>query len=346
MKVGIVLLLMLTLCSVTAKITTAAEEASVLVKTVPLKQELTAAKLTCYGVITTDPRGTASITVPHALKVSRLLATQGEVVRAGTPLVEVITDPADSLSFEQATLAVTYARQELQRVESLETQRLATKSQLDVARKALADAEAALRSQNRLGTGREKERMTAPFDGTVTAIAVKEGDRVPSGTALVQISKRGALRAELGVEPEDSMKVNKGMEVLLTPVFGGSSKFSGTVDEIHGVINPQTRLVDVIVALSAKEVRSFLPGTQVRGIINLSRQLNWVVPRQAVLHDSTGEYLFQVAKGHAHRVAVVSGKAETGFVTVKGALNPHLNVVVLGNYELQDGMAIREGNVK
>jgi membrane fusion protein, multidrug efflux system len=346
MKGGIVLLLMLTLCAATAETSTAAEEASVMVKTVPLQQERTATKITCYGVITTDPRGTASITLPHAIKVSRLLVTQGEVVMAGTPLVEGITAPADSLNFEQASLSVKYAHQELQRVESLLTQRLATQSQLDAARKTLADAEAALRSQSKLGTGREKEHMTAPFTGTVTAIAVKEGDRVPTGTVLMQISRRGALRAELGVEPEDSMRVNKGMEVFLSPVFGGSRKLSGTVSEIHGVINPQTRLVDVIVALTAKEALSYLPGTQVRGVINLSHQLNWVVPRQSVLRDSAGEYLYQVDRAHARRVAVISGKAEKGFVIVKGALNPQMKVVVLGNYELQDGMAIREGNVE
>ena len=346
MKRGISLLLFLTLFAATGGTSADAEEASVLVKTVPLKQERTAVKITCYGVITTDPRGTASVTLPRAVKVSRLLVTQGEVIGAGTPLVDVTTDPADSLIFEQASFSVKYARQELLRVESMVTQRLATQSQLDVARKSLADAEAALRSQSRLGTGRKKERLTAPFAGTVTAIAVKEGDRVPSGTALLQISRRGALRAELGVEPEDSTGVNKGMEVLLAPVFGGSRTISGTVSEVHGVINPQTRLVDVIVALAAKKALSFMPGTQVRGIINLSRQLNWVVPRQSVLRDSAGEYLYQVDRGHARRVAVVSGRAETGFVIVKGALNPRMKVVVLGNYELQDGMAIREGNVK
>ncbi len=334
------------LFSVGAGFSTAAEEASVLVKTVPVRQERVAATLTCYGVITTDPRGTASVTLPRTVRVSRLLVTQGEIVRAGAPLMEVATDSADILNFEQASISVDYARQELRRVESMVAQRLATQSQLAAARKALTDAEAALRAQNRLGTGRKQERLAAPFAGTVTAIAVKEGDRVPAGTALAQISRQGMLRAELGVEPEDSTEVRKGMEVVLKPVFGGNRTLTGTVHEIHGVINPQTRLVDVIVALAGGETLTFLPGTQVRGVIRLARQTGWVVPRQAVLRDSEGEYIYQVDKGKAHRVSVVSSKAESGLLLVRGKINPKLKVVAVGNYELHDGMAVREGSIR
>lgn len=334
------------LFSVGADFSTASEEATVLVKTVPVRQERVAATLTCYGVIATDPRGTASVTLPRDTTVSRLLVTQGKVLRAGAPLMDVATDSSDLLKFEQASLSLDYARQELERVETMFSQRLATRSQVAEARKSLADAEASLREQKRLGTDRKQERLTAPFTGTVTAIAVKEGDRVPAGTALAQISRQGALRAELGVEPEDGPRVKKGMHVQLNPLFGGNRSVTGAVHEIHGVINPQTRLVDVMVSLAGNETQTFLPGTQVRGIIRLAHQTGWVVPRQAVLRDKEGECIYQVDKGTAHRVTVVSSKAESGLVLIRGKINPRLKVVAVGNYELHDGMSVREGNVR
>jgi hypothetical protein len=65
------------------------------------------------------------------------------------------------------------------------------------------------------------------------------------------------------------------------------------------------------------------------------------VPRQAVLSDDNGSYLYQVAAGHARRVAVAK-RAEAGnLVGVDGKLDPALPVVALGNYELEDGMAVR-----
>jgi membrane fusion protein, multidrug efflux system len=315
---------------------------SVLVSTVPLRKEMVASSLTCFGVVSADPRGTASITLQRSTTVSRLFATQGEVVRAGASLAEVVTASADTLNYENALLAEDYAQRELARVENLVTNRLATQSQLAAARKALADAQASLKEQKKIGTGSKREVLKAPFAGTVTAISVKEGDHIPAGTSLMQISRRGALRVELGVEPEEIGLVKKGMKVLLTPVFGGKSSLSGTVHEIHGVINPQTRLVDVLVFLTGRNLDSFLPGMQVRGEIGISHHMGWVVPRQAVLSDSGGEYLFQVEKGHARRVSVVSGRAGKELVEVKGALNPELKVVYLGNYELEDGMAVRE----
>ena len=319
-----------------------AEEASVLVNMVPLQQKQVAITLTGYGVITTDPRNTTSVSLMRATRIARILVTQGEIVRAGTPLLDVVTDPTDQLNYRQASTAVDYARQELQRVETMVSQRLATQSQLAAARKSLSDAEAQLQAQNRIGANSIKERIKAPFGGTVTGIYVKEGDRVPAGSPFVQIARASVLRAELGVEPEDCARVRKGMNVLLTPVFGGSRSLKGTVSEIHGVINPQTRLVDVIVSLNGKNSSSVLPGTQVRGVIQLARQSGWIVPRQAVLNDNGSEYIYQVDKGIAHRVNVVSSKAENGLLLIRGKVNPHLKVVAVGNYELQDGMTVRE----
>jgi hypothetical protein len=61
-----------------------------------------------------------------------------------------------------------------------------------------------------------------------------------------------------------------------------------------------------------------------------------------VLRDGRGAYLFQVKDGHALRVDVAVGVESGGIVTVSGRLDSRLKVVVLGNYELQDGMALRE----
>lgn len=340
MKCGFAILLFLFVTS-TGAAWCADTESSVLVKTVPLRKERIASSITCYGVITADPRGTASVTLQRSTRVTRLLVTQGEVVGAGAPLAEVATSSADSLNYEQAALSVDYAHRDLARVESMVAKRLATKLQLDASRKALADADAALRQQKRLGSGRRNERLKAPFAGTVTAISVKEGDSVPAGTAILQLSRQGALRAELGVEPEDNPRVRKGMEVLLTPVFGGRT-LKGTVKEVHGVINPRTRLVDVIVSLKEKASTILIAGTQVHGEIHLAWQNAWVVPRQAVLRDSRGDYLFQVERGRARRVGVASSRAGDGLAAVLGPVNPRLKVVTQGNYELREGMAVRE----
>jgi hypothetical protein len=67
------------------------------------------------------------------------------------------------------------------------------------------------------------------------------------------------------------------------------------------------------------------------------------VPRQAVLTDAQGAYIFQVVQGVAHRVNVTKGHESQGVVAISGTMDTKLPVVVLGNYVLQDGMKVREG---
>jgi len=114
--------------------------------------------------------------------------------------------------------------------------------------------------------------------------------------------------------------------------------------QIHGVINPLTRLVDVDVELQDITTSGLLPGMQVRGVITLDSRESWVVPRSAVLRDEQGSFLFQARNGHAVRVPVTAGLESGNSVAVSGALDNSLKVIVLGNYELQDGMLLRENN--
>ena len=65
--------------------------------------------------------------------------------------------------------------------------------------------------------------------------------------------------------------------------------------------------------------------------------------QEFVLTDANGAYVFQVSGGKAHRVNVTSGEESQGMVAISGGTDPHLPVVVLGNYELQEGMQVRQG---
>jgi hypothetical protein len=100
--------------------------------------------------------------------------------------------------------------------------------------------------------------------------------------------------------------------------------------------------VTAIADLPAAQAASLAAGTRVEAAITLGRHEAWSVPRQAVLSDDAGSYLFQAANGHARRVAVqVLGESAQAY-GVDGQLDPKLPVVVLGNYELRDGMRVRE----
>ena len=319
-----------------------ADTASALVKTQPLTQHALAETISSYGIVSVDPLNTESINFPRAGRVTRLLVAQGEVVKKGTPLLQMETSPQESVNYEQARSAVDLARGELARVQNLLAQQLATRSQVANAQKALHDAEASLAAQQKLGTGTPSEIIRAPFDGIVSVVQIGQGDRIQAGAPAMQLSRVDRPRIVLGIEPEDARKVRRGMPVKLVPVFDSTQSAAGVVSTVNGMINPQTGLVDLLVKLKPGQAFHLMPGTRIQGFITLSSRRGFVVPRQAVLSDAKGPYIFVVRNGHAHRINVRTNVESNGLIGISGPFEKQDRVVVLGNYELQEGMEVRE----
>lgn len=314
---------------------------SVLIKSDTLRRQPIGERLTAYGSVMPATGATENISFPRAGQIARLYVVAGQVVKRNQALLEFVTDPNAAALYRQAETTEVFARSELMRVEDLAAHQLATQTQLAAARKALQDAQANLAAQTGIGAGVGTQRVSASFDGVVSQLAVQQGDRLLPGALIMQLAKVGKLRATLGIEPEDIARLRVGMTVEIASVFGKQAAVASRLLQIHGVINPLTRLVDVDVELQGA-TSSLLPGMQIRGTIALDNRESWVVPRSAVLRDEQGSFLFQIRNGHARRVPVtVSVERETS-AAVSGALDSALKVVVSGNYELQDGMMVRE----
>jgi membrane fusion protein (multidrug efflux system) len=288
---------------------TAAQEASALVKTEPLQSRVVSDTLTVYGDVMTGK--VESISFPRAGQVSRLLVTQGQRVKQGTPLATLAGDPNTQMTYHQAVNAVNSARGELKRNEDLFSLQLAT--------------------------------VVAPFDGVVTALSVAQGDRIQPGATILQLGHTDSLRVQFGIEPDDSRLVTVGMPVVLAPVQNIQQTISAAITQMQDLIDPKTQLVNAMVVFPAQSANFLVPGMRVKGAIQVGEHKGWAVPRQAVLTDEQGAYIFQASQGRARRVNVTKGQESQGLVVISGAMDTNLPVVVLGNYELQDGMKIREG---
>ena len=316
-------------------------EPSVLIQTVSLQKQPIGEKITAYGSIMPAMGATENISFPRAGQIAHLYVLAGQVVKRGQPLLEFATDPNAEVLYRQAETTLVFARSELTRTLDMTARQLATQSQLASARKALQDAQANLAAQTGIGAGTQTQRINASFDGVVSQLSAQQGDRLLPGALILQLAKVGKLRATLGVEPEDIGRLRPGMQVEINSVFAHQPAVASRLLQIHGVINPLTRLVDVDVQLP-DTTGSLLPGMQIRGTIMLDNKESRVVPRSAVLRDEQGSFLYQIRAHHAVRVPVTAGIESGNNVAVSGALDSKRSVVVSGNYELQDGMLVRE----
>lgn len=319
-----------------------AANATAQVQVTPAKSQTISERITAFGLVRPDPDHIADVTVLHAGLITRLLVRLGQRVTRGQTLLELDTAPSARVQYQQAQAAVDFARGNLSRLEKLLKQQLATRDQVDKARRSLRDAEAQLAAQRKLQTDRGKTIMRAPFDGIVTKLSVNQGQRVQADTTALLLARRDALVVLLGLEQNDAVRVREGQAVTLSSVFRSDVVIHAKVNAVHAMVNPKTRLVDVLVRIPAAGGNDLVLDESMRGSITLRQQRALVVPRSAVLRDANGNYVFVVRNGHAHKVAVSVGLDNDGVLAVKGQLKEGDVVVSLGNYELQDGMAVRE----
>jgi len=318
---------------------------SVLIETAAPREQVLKRTVQGYGIVATSEDAVIGVSFLHPGQISRLRVRPGEVVKAGEVLLELSTDPSATLGYQTAVAALDFAKRDLARTKTLLAQHLATNAQLAAAQKAVEDAIAAVEVQRKLGNDRNTEVITAPFNGYVTALTVALGDRVQPNTTVLKLAPTDRVQVTVGLQPEDAARVQAGMAAEVVPVFTPDSRLSGVVRGATGTINAATKRVDVWVELLAAE-QELVPGTAVSVEIVLEQHIGWVVPRDAVLRDGKGDYIFQVTGSKAERVPVKTGIETDKYTEIIGHIDTRRPIVTVGNYELQDGMAVREGGPK
>lgn len=326
--------------------------ASVLVETMPARYAPLPQTVRAYGIAAMGPSEISDVNLPFASRIAHLHVSTGQRVKRGEVLADVNVDPAAVLAYQQSLSAVELAKGELARTQQLLGQQLATQSQLALAQKALADANAGVAAQHLSGASVSASRkITAPFDGVIVALPAAQGAQLPPGASMMQLAHDHAggnaapVKIALSVNPSDSSRMHAGavMKIRALNTPAGSTAINAAVVSVGGAIDPQTQLVNVVAATSAG-APGILPGTKVVADIAVSQESHWVVPRSAVLHDEKGDYLFQADAGRAQRIAVKIAVDNGAQLGVDGQLKAALPVVSLGNYELQPGTAIRSAD--
>lgn len=343
----------------------AAAQASVLAQTAPVQRRAWPLTLEVYGEVAAARPETLSF--PQAGRLVRLDVVTGQRVRRGEALATLESDPAARAVYAQAASAVDFARRELARNSELLALQLATQAQVDTAAKQLQDAESALAAQAKLGGAGATAVVAAPFDAVVTAVTAVRGDRLAAGAAVLQLAGDDGLRVLLSVDPAAIGALRPGMPLTLDYVGAGAAEqadqpspaasaskpasasgtaskpIRGSIATVQGLVDPKTQMSGAIARLAAGS--GLAPGTRVTARIALGQRQAWSVPRSAVLNDEQGSYLFQVegkaGAGRARRIAVRKVAETPAAYGVDGPLDGALPVVVLGNYELQDGGAVR-----
>ena len=309
------------------------------VQTTLLKRGSIAVHIDCYGQVIAAPGALQTISIPFESRMLGVMVNEGQKVSKGDVLIDIVPSPDTKLELDQAQNADELAREGYRQMERRYKLKLATNEQLLQAKQVLDEARLRLTSMRNRGIDGE-HKITAGVGGLVQKIYVQEGSIVPAGNPVIDIVAQNRVEVLLGVEPENIEKVHPDQAVSITRVSVPTSpEAAGKVRKISYAVNPETRLVDVFISLTSPA--RFLLGESVEGKIVTTTAEGLIVPRSAVLPEGNRHVLFTVKNGHAvkHEVSIGIETAEAYEIT-DSDLQAGDKVVISGNYELTDGMAV------
>jgi len=317
--------------------------AVVAVKTAVLKSGTLEEKVSAYGRVIPIPGHTQVFSVPYESVVRRVFVTEGRFVGPGHPLLEVVASPAEKLELELARAEETAASKTVALVQERMKLELATRKDLLDARQALTLADRRLKSLLERGLA-EQAVVKSSTASVVWKIEVRPGQVVPAGYTMMTLVPSGQVGVLLGVEPEEISRIRVGQKTELRQVnVRNPEPIEGVVSMITRQINARTRLIDVLIRPVSPKT-GLLLNDYVSGEVVISSRHGLIVPRTAVLPEEGGSYtLFTLAGNKAVEHHVHIGLEGYWTVQVSGKdLREGMVIVVSGNYELADGVSVRE----
>lgn len=324
----------------------ASVQASVVpVRTVAAQDQIIEQEITAYGTVLAEPGVTHVVSVLFETQIGQVLVTPGQPVSIGMPLLVVEPSQNTELQLIEAKNTLAAANDTLRHVRNKFKERLATNAQLLQAQQAQLTAAAKLKSLKQRGVG-QSQTLKATVAGVVNQVNVRQGQIVPAGNSLASIVPRHCIEVKLGVEPEDVPYLKVGQPIRLSNVHAeGSPWIIGHIRLIAQQVDPQTRLVNVYVALPP-DTRLMLQDFMCGRITTASKK-GLIVPREAALPEQSHYVLFTTDHGHAVKHIVSLGLENDRQVEILGGnVKAGDQVVVVGNYELKDGMKILKENGK
>jgi RND family efflux transporter MFP subunit len=282
-------------------------------------------------------------------KVVRVLVDAGSWVRAGQPLaiidrsVEAQQAAQLAAQVDAARANAALAQSNYERAVALQGRGFVSKAEID-SKKATRDAAyAQVRvAQAQLASMRAeigRLSVTAPASGLVLSRNVEVGQIVSPGSgALFHLAEGGQMEMQAQLSQQDLAFIRVGMPASVTPV-GSDRAFSGSVWQVAPMIDPQSRLGAVRIAVpydTAIKAGGFAEAKITAGTTTAP-----MLPQSAVQSDERGNYVYVVnGKNEVERRDVKIGAVDDNGVTIVAGLSGNEAVVLSAGPFLNPGQKV------
>lgn len=186
--------------------------------------------------------------------------------------------------------------------------------------------------------------LTSPMRGVVTTVNISPGEAFAANMPLLIIMDESTVIVHVKVPLANLSQVHTGMQAIATPSALPDLNFKGTISAIVPQADPQTDTFEVWVSIENSS-KTLLPGMSVFVRIQAAGRA-MVVPRPGILSPDKDAVAFVVRDQHAYVQHVhVAGEVRDELLVDAGLARGD-NIVLVGQYQLRDGQAIRVQSVE
>lgn len=307
-----------------------------LVTTVKPARENLVRTLTYNGDVL--PFQQASIYTKVTGTLERVYVDMGDFVKQGRLLATI-----DSTELVQQVLqtSATYenALVNYNRTKDLTAQNLLAKQDLDNAQAAMTVAKA---NYDNAVTKLSYARITAPFAGIITKRSLDPGAVVTSNNStLFTLMDLEHVKVITSIPEKDVPTLERVKSAQVTVDALPGRAFRGEVSRLSQAVDLNTRTmpIEIDIENASHELK---PGMFTTVTLSAEEHKNvLVLPIQAVLTDDQGQFVFVVEGGKAKKDYVKPGWEINNQYEITGGLTGSEDVVVSGQQQLRDGVAVR-----
>ena len=260
----------------------------------------------------------------------------GDRVTAGQELALIDTTSYEAYARQSAAnlakakASAANAAQNLNRVQDLQKEKIASASDLDQAvaeaGKSQADVTAAEAADAIARLNLERSRVRAPFDAAVAARIARVGNYVAIGAPIVRLVQTDPLRLRLDAPERESIPVRVGQTVRVV-VEGDTNVYTGQIARIAPAIREADRMLQVEADVPNRGgVRAGL-FARAEIVVN-EREDGLCVPARAMLVFAGLEKVVLVKDGKAVEKVVTTGRRGPDWIEIVSGLRAGESVVL------------------
>lgn len=269
--------------------------------------------------------------------VTAIYVTQGQKINQGDPLF-LLDDRVAKTDLQSAQAQFQNVERDFKRSQELAQTNVVSKSQMDKATSDYATAQANL---NAARTKLDLLTLRAPFPGQIGIIKISAGAfAMPGIKKLASLEDHSKLHVDFRVPQRLLPQLRIGQPFAFSADALGKQRVKGVIQYIDPSIDGKTRSIELrgLVENPTGKLVGDLGG---RVELEMAVRENAVVaPAAALIPTLEGNDVYRVAEGRAQRVAVKVGMVREGQAEIVQGLQPGDQVVTVGQFALEDGMAV------